>query len=82
MKNGTVKIPRYASVICFHGKPRPHTVTDKNITKFWKYWRLNILMATINYKCDQCKRETELVENSTGFTIIGKCNITEGCRLS
>lgn len=37
-------------------------------------------MATINYKCDQCKRETELVENSTGFTIIGKCNITEGCR--
>lgn len=36
-------------------------------------------MATISYKCDTCKRDTELVENMTGFTIIGKCNITEGC---
>lgn len=36
-------------------------------------------MATISYKCDTCKRETELIENQSGFTIIGKCNITEGC---
>lgn len=36
-------------------------------------------MATISYKCDTCKRETELIENQSGFTIVGKCNITEGC---
>lgn len=36
-------------------------------------------MATISYKCDTCKRGTELIENQSGFTIIGKCNITEGC---
>ena len=36
-------------------------------------------MATISYKCDTCKRETEIVENKTGFTVVGKCNITEGC---
>lgn len=36
-------------------------------------------MATISYKCDTCKRETELIENKSGFTVVGKCNITEGC---
>lgn len=36
-------------------------------------------MATISYKCDTCKREIELVENKQGFTVVGKCVITEGC---
>lgn len=37
-------------------------------------------MATISYKCDTCKRNIELVENSQGFTVFGKCVITNGCR--
>lgn len=36
-------------------------------------------MATISYKCDTCKRAVELVENSQGFTVFGKCVITSGC---
>ncbi len=37
-------------------------------------------MATISYKCDTCKRNIELVENPQGFTVFGKCVITNGCR--
>ena len=37
-------------------------------------------MATISYKCDTCKRGVELVENPQGFTVMGKCVITNGCR--
>lgn len=36
-------------------------------------------MATISYKCDTCKRAVELVENPQGFTVVGKCVITNGC---
>lgn len=36
-------------------------------------------MATISYKCDTCKREIELIENSQGFTTFGRCVITDGC---
>ncbi len=36
-------------------------------------------MATISYRCDTCKRSIELVENSQGFTAVGKCVITNGC---
>lgn len=36
-------------------------------------------MATISYKCDTCKRSVELVENPRGFTVVGKCVITNGC---
>lgn len=37
-------------------------------------------MATISCKCDTCKRSIEIVENTHGLTIIGKCTITNGCR--
>ncbi|QDJ96518.1 gene transfer agent host specificity protein [Xanthomonas phage Xoo-sp13] len=36
-------------------------------------------MATISFKCDTCKRTVELVENPQGFTVVGKCVITNGC---
>lgn len=36
-------------------------------------------MATISFKCDTCKRSVELVENPQGFTVVGKCVITNGC---
>lgn len=36
-------------------------------------------MATISYRCDTCKRAIELVENPQGFTVVGKCIITNGC---
>ncbi|BBA65518.1 hypothetical protein [Xanthomonas phage XacN1] len=36
-------------------------------------------MATISYRCDTCKRAIELVENPQGFTVVGKCVITNGC---
>lgn len=32
-----INIPDKAAVICFHGVPRPHTITDYKITKHWKY---------------------------------------------
>jgi hypothetical protein len=32
-----INIPDDAAVVCFHGKPRPHTITDYKITKHWKY---------------------------------------------
>lgn len=34
---GDVKIPKDASIVCFHGKPRPHTVTHPTITAHWHY---------------------------------------------
>jgi len=37
-------------------------------------------MATINYKCDTCKREIELIENKTGLTTTSRCIITKNCR--
>lgn len=37
-------------------------------------------MATINYKCDTCKREIELIENKTGLTTLSGCTITKNCR--
>lgn len=32
-----VKIPAGASIVCFHGKPRPHTITNPAITRHWLY---------------------------------------------
>lgn len=37
-------------------------------------------MATISCKCDTCKRQIELSENTHGLSIIGRCTITSGCR--
>ncbi len=37
-------------------------------------------MATINYKCDTCKREIELIENKYGLTTLSACSITKNCR--
>lgn len=37
-------------------------------------------MATINYKCDTCKREIELLENTLGLTTFTTCTITKDCR--
>jgi len=37
-------------------------------------------MATIEYKCDTCKRKITLSENDTGMTVFAKCIITEGCK--
>lgn len=37
-------------------------------------------MATINYKCDTCKREVELIENKYGLTTLSACTITKNCR--
>lgn len=37
-------------------------------------------MATINYKCDTCKREIELLENKLGLTTFSTCTITKDCR--
>lgn len=36
-------------------------------------------MATINYKCDTCNREIELIENKQGMTVFGSCTITNNC---
>jgi len=36
-------------------------------------------MATINYKCSVCKKEVELLENSIGLNIVGRCSLTDGC---
>lgn len=36
-------------------------------------------MSTITYKCDNCKRSIEFLENIHGITHIGKCTITKGC---
>ncbi len=37
-------------------------------------------MATINYKCDTCNREIELLENKFGLTTFTRCTITKKCR--
>lgn len=34
---GKVGIPDGASFVCFHGKPRPHTIRNPIITEHWKY---------------------------------------------
>lgn len=36
-------------------------------------------MSTITYKCDNCKRTVEYLENIHGLTHIGKCTITKNC---
>lgn len=33
--NAVATVPNNASVICFHGVPRPHAVTDPEIKKYW-----------------------------------------------
>ena len=37
-------------------------------------------MATIDFKCDTCKRNITLAENPLGMTVFAKCIITEGCK--
>lgn len=37
-------------------------------------------MAVIQYKCNVCKREIDLVENQKGLEVMNRCIITEGCR--
>ncbi|QDJ96519.1 hypothetical protein Xoosp13_333 [Xanthomonas phage Xoo-sp13] len=32
-----INIPSSASIVCFHGKPRPHTIMDQVITQHWVY---------------------------------------------
>ncbi len=34
---GQVSIPSEASIICFHGRPRPHTIVNPLITEHWSY---------------------------------------------
>ena len=36
-------------------------------------------MSTITYKCDTCKRSSDLLENKSGLTQFSKCVITNGC---
>lgn len=36
-------------------------------------------MSTIQYKCNVCKRDVELLENQQGLTIVGRCVLTNGC---
>lgn len=33
---GEATIPDIASVVCFHGQPRPHNVPDTELKKYWK----------------------------------------------
>jgi hypothetical protein len=37
-------------------------------------------MATIDYKCDTCNREIELIENKIGLTSFSGCIITQNCK--
>lgn len=37
-------------------------------------------MATIDYKCDTCNRQTTLLENPNGLNTLSRCNITSGCK--
>lgn len=37
-------------------------------------------MATIQYKCNICEREIELLEQTQGLTVFSKCIITNGCK--
>lgn len=36
-------------------------------------------MATIEYKCDTCKRSIEVLENTRGLSTFATCIITQGC---
>lgn len=36
-------------------------------------------MATIEYKCDTCKRSIEVLENTRGLSTFSSCIITQGC---
>ena len=36
-ETGKVNIPAGASIVCFHGKPRPHTITNPLFTTHWQY---------------------------------------------
>ena len=33
--NNKVTVPKKAKIICFHGRPRPHEITD-GLSKYWK----------------------------------------------
>lgn len=35
VKNGEVEIPPSTKIICFHGEPRPHEITDSKIRQYW-----------------------------------------------
>jgi uncharacterized delta-60 repeat protein len=37
-------------------------------------------MATITYQCSICERQIDLLENTQGLTVFGKCIITNGCK--
>lgn len=37
-------------------------------------------MATISYKCNVCKRDIEILENTKGISVFSKCIITQGCK--
>lgn len=37
-------------------------------------------MATIQYKCDTCRREVDILERTTTLTTFSKCTITYGCK--
>jgi hypothetical protein len=37
-------------------------------------------MSVIQYKCNVCKREIDLVENRQGLEVMSRCIITDGCR--
>ena len=31
-------LPESASIVCFHGEPRPHTISHPELTQHWKYY--------------------------------------------
>jgi len=35
-KQGQIEIPKNARIVCFHGNPRPHSVNDERIKKYWQ----------------------------------------------
>ena len=37
-------------------------------------------MSTVQYKCDTCNREIDVLEKRNGLTHFSKCIITEGCK--
>lgn len=36
LKQNIITIPEKAKIICFHGNPRPHMITDESILKHWQ----------------------------------------------
>jgi len=34
--SGTIQIPEGAKIVCFHGNPRPHSVKNPDIMKYWQ----------------------------------------------